>query len=136
MAKHKYIETPEKLWELFLDYKKYLKGNSEWVKFQYVGKDGDRVTDALKVPLTMEGFENFVANIDGMPMGLDQYFANQDDLYKEYMAICSRIRREIREDQINGGLLGFYNPSITQRLNGLTDKSEHTVISEQPLFPE
>jgi hypothetical protein len=30
---------------------------------------------------------------------------------------------------------GIYNPSITQRLNGLTDKSEVTV-KEQPLFPE
>jgi hypothetical protein len=32
------------------------------------------------------------------------------------------VKNEIRENQILGGLLGVYNPSITQRLNGLTDK--------------
>jgi hypothetical protein len=32
-------------------------------------------------------------------------------------------------------MAGIYNPSITQRLNGLVDKQE-TTIREQPLFPE
>jgi hypothetical protein len=32
-------------------------------------------------------------------------------------------------------MVGQYNPSITQRLNGLTDKSEVTV-KEQALFPD
>jgi len=32
--------------------------------------------------------------------------------------------------------LHFYNPSITARLNNLTDKTETTIKTEQPLFPE
>lgn len=126
MGKNKYIETPEKMWELFEDYKNSIDSNKDWKKFQYVGKDGDRVSDALKVPYTMEGFENHVANKE-IALSLDQYFSNQDNLYDEYMGICSRIRREIRENQITGGLLGFYNPSITQRLNNLSDKKETTL---------
>jgi hypothetical protein len=35
-----------------------------------------------------------------------------------------RILDEIRNDQIEGGSVGQYNASITQRLNGLTDKQE------------
>jgi hypothetical protein len=50
--------------------------------------------------------------------------------------ICSYIKREIRTDQINGGMVGQYNASITQRLNGLTEKTETTVTMEMPLFPE
>jgi hypothetical protein len=42
------------------------------------------------------------------------------------VVICSHIREEIRENQILGGMIGVYNPSITQRLNGLTDKTENT----------
>ena len=42
---------------------------------------------------------------------------------------------EIRQDQIEGGMSGIYNPSITQRLNGLTDKSE-VMVKEQPLFED
>jgi hypothetical protein len=64
-----------------------------------------------------------------------QYFVNQENMYNEYLNICMRVRKAIREDQISGGMVGQYNPSITQRLNGLVEKQE-TTIKEQPLFPD
>lgn len=133
MAKHKYIETPEKMWELFEAYRKDVKGNPR-IKVEYVGKDGERVSTPLEVPLTMEGFENYVADQDVI-QDLGHYFANTDNAYDKYRTICSRVRRAIRQDQIEGGMVGQYNASITQRLNNLTDKQEHT-ITEQPLFPD
>jgi hypothetical protein len=57
-------------------------------------------------------------------------------LTESLLPICSYIKREIRTDQINGGMVGQYNASITQRLNGLTEKTETTVTMEMPLFPE
>jgi hypothetical protein len=33
-------------------------------------------------------------------------------------------------------MVGQYNASITQRLNGLTEKVENTIVAEQPLFPD
>ena len=56
---------------------------------------------------------------------VEQYFKNQDNAYTEYLPICSQIKREIRNDQIEGGMAGVYNPSITQRLNSLVEKSEN-----------
>jgi hypothetical protein len=96
----------------------------EWLKVQYVGKDGDRVADAQKVPMTYEGFKRFCRPKYG---DIHHYFENTDDRYGDFRDICSHIKEEIRENQIIGGLLGFYNPSITQRLNGLADKSEAKV---------
>ena len=93
----------------------------EWNKIQYVGKDGDKKTDHPKLPLTMSGFEVFCYDNYGT---VKHYFDNKEGYYLDFGAICSRIKEEIREDQITGGMLGFYNPSITQRLNGLTDKKE------------
>lgn len=133
MPKHKYIETPEKLWELFEAYAKHTKGNPR-IKVEYVGKDGDRVNTPLERPLTLEGFGNHLA-IEGIIEGVEHYFTNTSGAYDEYLGVCSRIRRTIRQDQIEGGLVGQYNASITQRLNGLTDKSE-VVHREQPLFPD
>jgi len=98
-----------------------IQQGEEWRKVQYVGKDGQRVTDDLKVPMTMEGFERFCYDNYGC---VGQYFDNKDGLYSDFVAICSYIRKEIRENQIIGGLLGIYNPSITQRLNGLTEKTQ------------
>jgi len=98
-----------------------IQQGEEWKKVQYVGKDGERVTDKLKVPMTMEGFERFCYDNYGC---VGQYFDNKDGLYSDFVAICLYIRKEIRENQIIGGLLGVYNPSITQRLNGLTEKTQ------------
>jgi hypothetical protein len=123
MAKHKYIETPEKMWQLFCDYVSDLKTKeAEWVNIQYVGKDGEKKEDNLKLPLTIEGFKRYCWDVE---IGcVEQYFKNQDGLYEAYIPICSRIKNSIRENQILGGMLNVFNPSITQRLNGLVDKKE------------
>lgn len=122
MAKKKYIETPESLLNLFLEYKKWVDDNPRLVE-DYVGKDADRVMRQKPRPLTMEGFENWCED-KGVIKDLGDYFENRNKKYNEFSAICSRIKREIRQDQIEGGMTGIYNPSITQRLNGLVDKKE------------
>jgi len=133
MGKNKYIETPEKMWEYFEAYRKEVK--SKPIKVQdYVGKDAEMVYREKERPLTIEGFECWCADND-IISDLSNYFANYNNNYSEYLTICSRIRKAVRNDQIEGGMAGIYNPSITQRLNGLVDKQE-TTIREQPLFPE
>lgn len=128
MAKHKYIETPEALLELFNKYKLDLKEQGkEWQKIQYVGKDGFKAIDDMKVPMTMEGFRRFGHDNN---VTVKDYFDNREiegvKPYDNYSTICSRIKDEIRENQILGGLLGVFNPSITQRLNGLKEQTETT----------
>lgn len=118
------FKTPEDLLKAWVQYKEdVLLQSEEWKKFDYVGKDGQRVEDALKVPYTLEGFKRFCRERYGE---VEQYFTNQDGYYINFIGICSHIKDEIRENQIIGGMLGFYNPSITQRLNGLTDKVDQT----------
>lgn len=125
----KLIKSPEILWSLFEEYKEWAKDNPILIE-DYVGKDAKRVMREKPRALTMEGFENYVSRQPEMPVGLEDYFANSNGSYSEFSTICSHIRREIRSDQIEGGLAGIYNPSITQRLNGLTDKVEQTNIGE------
>ena len=133
MGKNKYVETPEKLWEHFENYKNETKSNPI-KKHVFVGKDGNADYELIERPLTVDGFEVWCWRNE-IISDLSQYFANTENRYTEYQTICSRIRKEVRNDQIEKGLAGIYNTSITQRLNGLTDKSEVTV-KEQPLFPD
>lgn len=131
MAKKKYIETPEILYELFEKYKSKIHENP---RYQYqLDKTGKIVPIPLRVPFTMEGFRTFCYNEIGV---IKHYFDNTDKRYEEYSTICSRIKEEIRQDQIEGGMVGQYNASITQRLNNLVDKQQHEVKMEQPLFPD
>ena len=134
MAKTKYIETPEYLWELFKLYRDKVKNNPFTIT-DWVGAMAVDVERKKEKPLTLEGFENYCADAD-IISDLSQYFANTEGRYTDYQTICSRIRRTIKQDQIEGGMAGIYNPSITQRLNGLVEKSEQTVKQEQPFFQD
>jgi len=120
MAKHKYIESPEKMWQLFEAYRDEVKSNPRKV-IDFYGKDGEERVKPLERPLTIEGFKNYCHGIVGC---VHQYLVNQDGAYNDYLTICSRIKETIRQDQIEGGMVGQYNPSITQRLNGLTEKKQ------------
>lgn len=123
------LNSPEQLFELFERYKEDVKANPR-IKSVFGGKEFEERAEPLERPLTMEGFELFCWDEVGQ---VEQYFKNIDKRYEEFLPICSRIRKEIRRDQIEGGMVGQYNPSITQRLNGLKEQVEQTNI-EQPLF--
>ncbi len=125
------LNSPEQLYELFIRYKQDVKANPR-IKSVFGGKEFEERAEPLERPLTMEGFEVFCWDIVGE---VEDYFKNRDKRYEEYTPICSRIRKEIREDQITGGMVGQYNASITQRLNNLKEQIEQTNI-EQPLFPD
>lgn len=123
MAKHKYIETPEKMMELFEQY----KASRQPREIQKATAAGVK-SEFHMPPLTMEGFEVYCYRIG---ITVEHYFRNSNGAYDEFCTICSHIKREIRNDQIEGGMVGQYNPSITQRLNGLTEKTDVTTNGKE-----
>ena len=129
----KNVKDETQMYDMFKAYKSYVKENPRY-KYVMNQRSGDMIAEPLEVPLTLEGFEIYVLNKYGFH--IEQYFKNQDKLYEDFIPICTHIRKEIRRDQIEGGMVGQYNASITQRLNGLTEKVESTIITEQPLFPD
>jgi hypothetical protein len=127
------FKKPEELLKVWNDYKEDIEEQeAKWLKVQYVGKDGERVTDPVKIPYTLEGLKRYCW--DKEIGDISSYFTNDRELYNDFTTICSRIKNEIREHQIIGGMNGFFNPSITQRLNGLVDKQENTIKGEPRIF--
>lgn len=124
LGRPKNIETPQLMWEYFLAYKKQVKENPIIVK-DWVGKDATDVHREKEKPLTFIGFQNYLDDQD-IITDVTDYFENKDNRYSDFVRICSRIKRNIQDDQIAGGMVGIYNPSITQRLNGLTDNVDLT----------
>ena len=77
MAKHKYIETPEKMWQLFEAYRKEVK-SKPILKHVFVGKDGQSEYEQRERPLTIEGFRNYARkNV----CCVQDYFANTNGAY-------------------------------------------------------
>lgn len=134
MGKNKYIATPEKMWELFSEYRKWAK-NNPIKKHVFVGKDGNSDFEMRERPLTIDGFECWCYDNE-IISDLSNYFANSDNKYSDYSTICTRIRKAVRADQIDGGMAGIYNPSITQRLNNLVEKVQNEVTVSKFEFDE
>jgi hypothetical protein len=132
------IKSVDHMIQLFEEYVAGVRSNPILVE-DYVGKDGIRVHREKQRPLTMEGFKNFCWPKVG---NIHQYLSNQEDGYPEYLEICNYMRSVIRQDQIEGGMAGIYNPSITQRLNNLTERTENIntlnipILSIDPLSDE
>ena len=129
LGRPKNIETPELMWDYFLAYKKSVKDNPIIVK-DWVGKDAVDVYREKEKPLTFIGFQNYLDD-QNIITDVTDYFENKDNRYADFIRICSRIKRNIQDDQIAGGMVGIYNPSITQRLNGLTDNVDLTTKGKE-----
>jgi hypothetical protein len=128
MGKPKYIETPERMWELFLEYAKETKSRTRPI--QKATARGVLIEEHTP-PLTIEGFKNYCARTVG---DLNRYFFNRDNEFAEYATIVTRIKEEIRQDQIEGSMVGQYNSNLTARLQGLVDKQEVDNKSEPRVF--
>jgi hypothetical protein len=123
------FKNPDELEHAFQLYKDdLLLQAKEWQKVQYVGKEGQRMSDDIKLPYTLDGFEVFCYKNYGT---VEDYFKNKDGYYTDFSPICTYIRKEIRANQITGGMAGLFNPSITQRLNNLVEKIEE-IVPEKP----
>jgi len=133
----KYL-TPETLWDFFIAYKEDVKANP-FVRVEQKkgmvnipkGATEKQIQAAMSAtvelplqrPLTFDGFRNYLYT-NGSVKRFDDYYYNNHGDYSAFIDVCGRIRSEIRQDQIEGGMCMIYNPSITQRLNGLVEKSE------------
>lgn len=116
----KNIKTPALMKQHFDNYVREVKATPFLVK-DFVGKDGWEVNREKERCLTNEGFEDWLFE-QGIISDVSDYFENKEGRYADFIPICRAIKRKIRKDQIEGGMAGVYNPSITQRLNGLTEK--------------
>lgn len=132
MDRKKRIATPEALVELYEDYFNEVK--SYPIKIHdFVGKEGISVFREKERPVSMDGFYCYCYKIGHK--GIRAYFENQNGHYGDYAEAAKYIRMRTKEDQIQGGMVGIFNASLTARLNGLTEKTEVTT-REMPLFPD
>lgn len=133
MGRPRKIDSPENLMEMFQSYKSYVKENPRY-KYVMNQRSGDMIAEPLECPLSIDGFEVYCYN--KFECTVSHYMDNSNKAYNDFCAISAHIKKEIRQDQIAGGMVGQYNASLTARLNGLTEKVENTIVTEQPLFPD
>jgi len=136
MGKPMNYQSNEEIIEDFEEYVLSVKENPR-VRIDYVGRDGNKVKTPLETPLTVEGFENFVYNKRGF--AIHDYMYSTDERYKTYSTIITHVKKVIRQDQIEGGMVGQYHSNLTARITGLKEQTEttaslnHKVLNIDPL---
>jgi hypothetical protein len=124
MGKPRYVDTPEKLYELFENYSIETKS-----RVRTIPKATNKgvLYEGHVPPLTIDGFKTY-CNRQGSD--INRYWYNIDGTLNEYVTIVTRIKEEIRNDQVEGALVGQYQQNIVARLNNLTEKTDVTSNGE------
>jgi hypothetical protein len=126
--------TPEELCNKFNEYFEFMKTQT-WHKTDAI-KSGDMAGETIfipiKTPLSRKSFCIF-ANISEDTL---RNYASNKESYTQYFDLCTRALEIIDNNQIEGALVGIYNPNIVARLNGLTERVDNTTngkdINNQP----
>lgn len=118
MSKPKYIETPEKLWELFESYVNSLETITIEVPHVKLGT----VKMDVKAPMTMEGFKTY-GHTQGVT--IDHYIKDSEGSYGDYRPIVTRIKERIFDHNFNRAAVGVYKENLIARQLGMTEKTEN-----------
>lgn len=124
MPKPKYIKTPEELYQLF---ESYTLDTKQRVRTIPKATNKGVLYEEHVPPLTIDGFKTY-ANKQGSD--INRYWYNVDGTLNDYVSIVTRIKEEIRNDQVEGALVGQYQQNIVARLNNLTEKTDVTTNGE------
>lgn len=94
-------------------------------------KNGSKVKssefkESVPTPYTIEDFCDF-ANINGWT----SFKSAKQYQSEEFSTIIRAIEQRIRGQQIRGSLVGLYNANLTARINGIADKTDLNVNTEQ-----
>jgi hypothetical protein len=124
MGNHKYIETPEKLRELFKEYVQHERDNPMY-KIEYVGKDGRVEKTPLLTPITFEGFQDYVSERD-IVKDLKDYASDKDGRYSDYAPIIAYIRNHCFVYNFKGAAVKLFDPNLIARKLGIKDGTDVT----------
>ena len=118
------FSTPEVLESACEEYFKATDDRNDWDGQNWVGKYGEEVVVKKKVPYSLKGLCVFL----GVSSHYFSEFKKSETFKsnKDFLEVYTRIEDIIQTQQIDGSMMGYYNASLTARLNGLVDKTDMT----------
>lgn len=130
--KSKYIETPEKLYQLWQEYKKWCADNPYSRNDHKVTKEGVvEVFIKQERPSTIAGFEGWLSE-NSIIANLNHYMANTDGAYNDYKEVIERIKAENKSGLLSGALAHVFNPNLTGAYLRIPKVVEQKNINETP----
>jgi hypothetical protein len=126
MAKNKYIETPEKLWSYWQEYKDSVGVVCVPVTHPKMGV----VHLEVPSPIHEQGFNVFMQ--ERYEMGnntIHKYFINESGAYEDYRTTITRIKDDKFQHNYKYSAVGLHKEKLTMSLLGLAEKQEQKQTS-------
>ena len=123
------FKSPADLWAKAEEYFNWSL-NNPIMKSEFNAKIGEIVDVPVAKPFTILGFIIY-ANIS------EQTWINynsNNEVYKEYFEVATRIKQIIRTQKFDGASAGIYNANIIARDLGLKDSVDHTTAGKEINF--
>lgn len=133
----KKLKSPKHLWQLACKYFESCD-ESPYNKKDFIrgGESAGALVDLpTMIPYTWQGLDNYL-NESGVLAKIEDYRTNKDGRYSEFAEVLHLIGSEIFDRKYTGGAVGAFPVALITRDLGMTEKTEQTVIAEQPLFPD
>lgn len=124
----KAISSPSQLWALACEYFQECDLNP-WIKTDFKGKDAIRCHIPTATPYTFGGFDEFLRSRRILAK-LEDYRKNREEKYSEFSEVITRIENIIRDQKLQGALVGVYDARIVSAELGLMQKHEVTLAKQ------
>lgn len=115
-GRDKLFSSPEILFQEACKYFQWCDENP-WERIDFRGKDADEVRIPTQRPYTWEGLQNYLGIYS-----LRNY--KTKDEYKEFQDVITQIGSIIKQNKMEGAMVGAYNANIVSRDLGLVDKKD------------
>lgn len=109
-------ETPEQLWDASLQYFQWVEDNPLSKSIIYQGEVTG--SEDIRRPMTIEGYTLFI--------GLGQQALKNYEMKEDFVGVITAAREVIRQQKLEGAMIGAYNASIVARDLGLKDNQDVT----------
>jgi hypothetical protein len=133
----KNLRSVKQLQQLCCEYFQWCDENP--LPFPEMIKGGEMAGVVVEVkrmrPYTWQGLETFLSD-KGVLAKLDDYRSNKENRYSEFADVIAWATNVIHDQKYSGALVGLFNGSLVSKDLNMTERSETTIVHEQPLFPD
>lgn len=121
-GRDKLFATPDLLWDAACEYFQWCDDNP-WcvIKNKTKGKTKEKEESLTQRPYTLSGFLSYC----GANEAYWRQFKQAD--HEEFSTVVSRIENIIETQQLEGAIVGAFNPNIIARKLGLAEKNDSTI---------
>lgn len=126
-SKKKY--TSEEWEQKLIEYFEFMKTQT-WIKYEAI-KSGERAGELIPIPTRTPLTRGNLCIFAGINRDTLANYASNKEGYENHFVITKQALEIIDNNQLEGALVGAYNPNLVARLQGIKEQTDHTTNGKE-----